>query len=608
MTTYLQIVSTSGRRWLDRITLRPGDLAIVPTRSSISSRPRGSSPVVGSSKTYSCGSWTIAWASLIFCFMPVEYSATLRYRSSSTPTNCRTSCERLIAVSRSRPLIRAMYETSPTPVMSGMRQSCSGMYPIRSRTGTPSSMSRPRTFAVPAVGRTRLSRSRRNVVLPTPFGPTRPMAPSGILTVKSSTARTSPNTFVSPAVSTSTIFPSDLLAVLGGRSGRRCMSLDSSFAAPPEEDHHKGDDRDRQHDEQEDLRRADSGRRTRAVRVRPEAHLGRGRAVLVRRALNVESDVVREVRGLVAAGEAARKPWETPEGLIEFVRGERARLDADVLAGEDVAMPRRRDVRHVLRRHRLEERGEGGVQLHVRGEGRRGVLAHIELEGRDGRVRGRRIDAQTQREGRRDAEIDVRVVGGRAERFHREVRVILPEFGRRGRERSGDLTASHAGHRERPVEKSGRPAVDANGGHGSVVDQHDAGPDHVDVHKSDEREMERPLTRVETREAAQGPVEDVDPLVPGGIHRLPEGPVRRRHARDDREDEEDRHDARDPATRRLQSHGPRARCNRVLNRFAGRSPLHGVLRKDKRAEQMSGIPPGERGRRHFHSSLRVEGL
>src|SRR5947209_16908209 len=364
ITMYLQIVSTSGRRWLDKTTLRPGERAITRTRSSISVRPRGSRPVVGSSKMYSCGSWTIAWASLIFCFMPVEYSATLRYRSSSTPTNCRTSCERLIAVSRSRPLIRAMYETSPTPVMSGMRQSCSGMYPIRSCTGTPSSMSRPRTFAVPAVGRTRLSRSRRNVVLPAPFGPTRPMAPSGILTVKSSTARTSPNTFVSPAVSTSTIFPSDLLAVLGGRSGRRCMSSDSSFAAPPEEDHHEGDDRDRQHDEQEDLRRADSGRRTRAVRVRPEAHLGRGRAVLVRRALNVESDVVREVRGLVAAGEAARKPWETPEGLIEFVRGERARLDADVLAGEDVAMPRRRDVRHVLRRHRLEERGEGGVQLH----------------------------------------------------------------------------------------------------------------------------------------------------------------------------------------------------------------------------------------------------
>src|SRR6266705_3090423 len=309
MTMYLQIVSTSGRRWLDRITLRPGDFAIVPTRSSISDRPRGSRPVVGSSKMYNCGSWTIAWASLTFCFMPVEYSAILRYRSSSTPTNCRTSCERLIAVSRSRPLTRPMYDTSPTPVMSGMRQSCSGMYPIRSRTGRPSSMSRPRTFAVPAVGRSRLSSSRRNVVLPAPLGPTRPIAPSGFL------------------------------AFRGGRSGRRCPSLDSSFAASPEEDSHEYGDRDGQHDEQQDLRRADSGRRARAVRVRPEAHLGRRRAVLVRHALHIESDVVREVRCFIAAArEAARNSREAPEGLMEFVGGEGAGFDAHVLAGEDVPM------------------------------------------------------------------------------------------------------------------------------------------------------------------------------------------------------------------------------------------------------------------------------
>src|SRR5712692_10465004 len=345
MTTYWQIVSTSGRRWLDRITFLPGDFAIVPTRSSISDRPRGSRPVVGSSKIYNCGSWTIAWASLTFCFMPVEYSAILRYLSSSTPTNCRTSCERLIAVSRSRPLMRPMYETRPTPVMSGMRQSCSGMYPIRSRTGMPSSMSLPRTFAVPAVGS-----SSRNVVLPAPLGPTRPMAPSGILTLRSSTARTSPKTFVSPAVSTSTIFPSEFLALRGGRSGRRCPSLDSSFAASPEEDRYEGGDRDGQHDEQQDLRRADPGRRARTVRVRPEAHFGRRRAVLVRDALHIESDVVREVRRFIAAaGETARNPGEAPEGLVELVRGERTRLDADVLPRQDIPMPRRRDVRHVLR-------------------------------------------------------------------------------------------------------------------------------------------------------------------------------------------------------------------------------------------------------------------
>src|SRR5437867_6670765 len=269
---------------------------------------------------YSSGSWTIAWASLTFCFMPVEYSATLRYRSSSTPTNWRTSCERLIAVSRPSPLMRPMYETRPTPVMSGMRQSCSGMYPIRSRTSTPSSMSRPRTFAVPAVGRTRLRRSRRNVVFPAPFGPTRPIAPSGILTVRSSTARTSPKTFVSPAVSTSTMIPSFLLDIRSGRSTRRCPSLDSSFAAPPPEERQEQRDCHGYGDDEEDLSRAQARRWPGAERVRPETHLRRGCAVFVGDTLHVESDVVRPVRRLVAAArETCGNDREIRQRLIESV-------------------------------------------------------------------------------------------------------------------------------------------------------------------------------------------------------------------------------------------------------------------------------------------------
>src|SRR5438093_9319887 len=411
MTTYLQIVSTSGRRWLDRITLRPGDLAIVPTRSSISSRPRGSSPVVGSSKTYSCGSWTIAWASLIFCFMPVEYSATLRYRSSSTPTNCRTSCERLIAVSRSSPLIRPMYETSPTPVMSGTRQSCSGMYPIRSRTGTPSPMSRPRTFAVPAVGGNRLRRSRKNVVFPAPLCPTSPIAPSGIWTVRSSTARTSPKTFVSPAVSTSTFVPSFLVAFRGGRSAGRCPSLDSSFAAAPQEDDQQEDDGGRHRDDEEELTRAETRRRARAVRIRPKTHLPRARAVLVGDALHIESDIVREIGGLVApAREACGNPWEARQGLVELVCGERARVDRDVLEGEDVAMPRGGKVRLVLRTHRPAEGSEPRGPLHIAGEIRRRVLADLQIERWDGRHGCRRIDPEVCHELRRDDERHVGVV------------------------------------------------------------------------------------------------------------------------------------------------------------------------------------------------------
>src|SRR3989442_9911532 len=394
MTTYLQIVSTSGRRWLDRSTLRPGDFAIVRTRSSISVRPRGSRPVVGSSKMYSCGSWTIDCASLIFCFMPVEYSAILRYRSSSTPTNWRTSWERLIAVSRSSPLIRPMYETRPTPVMSGIRQSCSGMYPIRSRTGTPSPMSRPRTFAVPAVGCNRLRRSRRNVVFPAPFGPTSPIAPSGILTVRSSTARTSPKTFVSPAVSTSTMIPSFLVAFRGGRSAWRCASLDSSFAAPRPDERQEERDRDGPRDNQPDLNHAEAGRRARAERIRPKAHLRRGGAVLVGHTLHVESDVVREICGLVAATrETHGNPRKIGQRLIEFVCGEGAAFDRYVIAGEYLPTPHRRDIRLVLRTHRPAEDAERGVHLGMRRQLSRRILAFIEIERRPRPHGGRRVAA-----------------------------------------------------------------------------------------------------------------------------------------------------------------------------------------------------------------------
>src|SRR3989449_613432 len=214
-----------------------------------------------------------------------------------------------------------MYETRPTPVMSGMRQSCSGMYPIRSRTGTPSPMSRPRTFAVPAVGCNRLRRSRKNVVFPAPFGPTSPIAPSGIWIVRSSTARTSPKTFVSPAVSTSTFIPSFLVAFRGGGN-----------------------------------------------------------------------------------------PGEPRQGLVELVCGERARVDRDVLEGEDVAMPRGGEVRLVLRAHRPAEGAERRVQLHMAGEIRRRVLADIQIERWDGRHRCRRIDPEVRHELRRDDERHVGVI------------------------------------------------------------------------------------------------------------------------------------------------------------------------------------------------------
>ena len=45
----------------------------IGTSASISSRPEGSRPAVGSSSRTKAGSWTKAWPSFTRCFMPVEY-------------------------------------------------------------------------------------------------------------------------------------------------------------------------------------------------------------------------------------------------------------------------------------------------------------------------------------------------------------------------------------------------------------------------------------------------------------------------------------------------------------------------------------------------------
>src|SRR5207247_4907137 len=161
---------------------------------------------------------------------------------------------------------------------------------MRSRSGTPSRMFRPRTFAVPAVGWRRLRSSRRNVVLPAPFGPTSPIAPSGIATERSSTARTSPNTLVRFLVSTSPIVPSTGRRSIG-RGRRRCRLSDSRLSASPEHDREDGPRHDRD-DKEREAPRNEPRRRSRSERVGLQSHLPDTAAVLVRLAFRVVSVVV----------------------------------------------------------------------------------------------------------------------------------------------------------------------------------------------------------------------------------------------------------------------------------------------------------------------------
>ena len=67
-----QTRSISPSRWLAMTIAMPKSVPVRRTRSSISSRPAGSSPFVGSSRRSRRGSWTSAWASFTRCFMPVE--------------------------------------------------------------------------------------------------------------------------------------------------------------------------------------------------------------------------------------------------------------------------------------------------------------------------------------------------------------------------------------------------------------------------------------------------------------------------------------------------------------------------------------------------------
>ena len=50
----------------------PNSVPMRWTSASISSRPAGSSPAVGSSRSSRLGSWTSAWASLTRWRIPVE--------------------------------------------------------------------------------------------------------------------------------------------------------------------------------------------------------------------------------------------------------------------------------------------------------------------------------------------------------------------------------------------------------------------------------------------------------------------------------------------------------------------------------------------------------
>ena len=102
-TTASQVRSTSSSTCDENSTRMPRSRERRRTSSSISSRPCGSRPLVGSSSTTSSGECTSACASLTRWRMPVENVPIRRRRSSSSPTWKSTSLARSTAMRRGSP-------------------------------------------------------------------------------------------------------------------------------------------------------------------------------------------------------------------------------------------------------------------------------------------------------------------------------------------------------------------------------------------------------------------------------------------------------------------------------------------------------------------------
>src|SRR5207302_966461 len=122
--------------------------------------------------------------------MPCEYVLTLRFMAlprsaSASPSSSPGAGHRPPPASQNRRRLAS-------PERWGTKAGPSTIEPTRASTGAPGPAGSPRIDASPAVGWTRPSRMRRVVVLPAPFGPSRPHTwPCSTEKLRSSTARTS---------------------------------------------------------------------------------------------------------------------------------------------------------------------------------------------------------------------------------------------------------------------------------------------------------------------------------------------------------------------------------------------------------------------------------
>ncbi len=191
--------SASSRYCVVRRTVVPSS-----TRFSMTShrlrRLRGSRPVVGSSRNRTGGLATSAAARSRRRRMPPEYVLTGRSAASTRSKLSSSSRPRARAVLRSAPYRRPTMVRFSRPVRFSSTAAYCPARPIFSRSSVAwLTTSRPTTEAVPASGFNRVVSTRTNVVLPAPFGPSRPSTvPRATSRSTSTRARTSPKDFDRP--------------------------------------------------------------------------------------------------------------------------------------------------------------------------------------------------------------------------------------------------------------------------------------------------------------------------------------------------------------------------------------------------------------------------
>ena len=173
-----------------------------PRGSSISSRPIGSRPAVGSSSSTSSGSATIAWASFVRWRMPVEKPADGSEAGLVQPHEVEHVRGALAGGPGREPaqLPEGGRRCRPRSGRAGGSRARACTRAGCARRSDRAATSTPHTSRLPSVGWLSPSIIRKRVVLPAPLAPTSPTRPAGTSRSRPSTAVTPGYRLVSPRV------------------------------------------------------------------------------------------------------------------------------------------------------------------------------------------------------------------------------------------------------------------------------------------------------------------------------------------------------------------------------------------------------------------------